>query len=232
MFGADGMLVRRSQAPAPDAAADAGAAAWDEAALGKPINQEDLAFVLLTFGYVIPRAFDTWGKALPRAEKEAFLHLWRVVGYVMGVREDLMTDNLDEATELYERILKRNAGATKEGKILMAAVMEFFGDYLTKRFGLRDYVPAMMILDQLGHEHARMVLPDVDNRIFGWDLSYRISPRIFWSFLVSVGGFWLGTAMLTRRVDVVAKERPLVDRTAVNPSAAAGAVQAEPVSAA
>ena len=331
------------------------AQAWNEAALGKPINQEDLAFVLLTFGYLIPRGFEVWGREVPRAHKEAFLHLWRVVGYVMGVREDLMTDDPDEAAELYQRILRRNAGATEEGQILMSAVMEFFGDYLTPRFGLRENVPAMMVIDQLGREHAKMVLPVekyrqatrfipsvlhaivrtgvkvftwfdqhllqyvpvagpgldtitqrvsdafidswrdsfrrkpfyvaagptswklmpgatdeyrkllqvwrekmfntiaigiaalllsglgtlatilffvMDNQIFGWNLSYRISPRIFVSFVISAVGFWVGSFFLQSRMAAVAKERPLLERAAVSSGADAGSARAEPVSAA
>ena len=91
------------------------AKAWDTA-LGTPINQEDLAFVLLTFAYLIPKGMETWGRKVPRDQKEAFLHLWRVVGHVMGVREDLMTDNLDEAAALYEQILARNAGGSEPAR--------------------------------------------------------------------------------------------------------------------
>ena len=64
----------------------------------------DLAFVLLTFGYLIPKGMETWGRKLPRAEKAAFLHLWRVVGHVMGIRDDLMTDDLDDGVR-YDAVL-------------------------------------------------------------------------------------------------------------------------------
>jgi hypothetical protein len=35
----------------------------------------------------------------------------------MGIREELMTDNLDEAEELFETILKRNAGHSDAGQV-------------------------------------------------------------------------------------------------------------------
>ena len=139
-------------------------APWDTAALGVPINQEDLAFVLLTFGYLIPKGMGTWGRAVPREQREAFLHLWRVVGYVMGIREDLMTDNLDEAEALYETILRRNAGSTEPGQILTTAIMDFLRKYLPVRFGLAQTVPASLIIDQLGLERARLILNDKDLR--------------------------------------------------------------------
>jgi hypothetical protein len=40
--------------------------------LGVPINQEDLAYVLLTFGYLIPKGMETWGRKVPRQQKEDF----------------------------------------------------------------------------------------------------------------------------------------------------------------
>jgi len=139
-------------------------APWDTENLGIPINQEDLAFVLLTFGYLIPKGMATWGREVSREEREDFLHLWRVVGYVMGIREDLMTDNLDEAEALYEKILSRNAGASEPGTILTTAIMDFLREYLPARFGLAQTVPASLIIDQLGMDRAKIILTEKDAR--------------------------------------------------------------------
>jgi hypothetical protein len=144
--------------------------AWSVEELGKPINQEDLAFVLLTFGYLIPKGMETWGRAVSREQKEAFLHLWRVVGFVMGIREDLMTDNLDEADALYQQILARNGGESEPGRILTSAVMDFVRSYLPARMGFNRFVPAALILDQLGPEWGQKLLDDD---------SYRATRRPF-----------------------------------------------------
>ncbi len=170
-------LMRRPDAPPP---ADAARSFMDQASrrvepwsveeLGKPINQEDLAFVLLTFGYLIPKGMDTWGRTVPREQKEAFLHLWRVVGFVMGIREDLMTDDLDEAEALYLQILERNGGASDDGKVLTNAVMAFVRSYLPERMGFNKFVPAALILDQLGPRWAQLILPED---------SYRATRRPF-----------------------------------------------------
>jgi hypothetical protein len=138
------------------------ASRWDERANGQPINQEDLAFVLLTFGYLIPHGMETWGRRVPREQKEAFLHLWRVVGHVMGIRDDLMTDDLDEARVLYEQILEKNAGASEPGTILTTALMNFLRSYLPSRFGLSGSVPAALIIDQLGPEKAKLIVNEQD----------------------------------------------------------------------
>ena len=129
--------------------------AWNVEELGKPINQEDLAFVLLTFSYLIPKGMEAWGRTIPKEEKEAFLHLWRVVGHVMGIRDDLMTDNWDEAAALYEQILKKNGGGSEPGQILTTAVMDFLRSYLPARFGLNKTAPAALIIDQLGPDWAK-----------------------------------------------------------------------------
>ena len=137
---------------------------WDTAGLGVPINQEDLAYVLLTFGYLIPKGMETWGRKVSREQKEDFLHLWKVVGYVMGIREDLMTDNLDEAEELFETILKRNAGPSDAGQVLTTAIMSFLRQYLPVRLRLAKTVPASLIVDQLGLERAKMIVAEEDLR--------------------------------------------------------------------
>jgi hypothetical protein len=137
---------------------------WDVERLGVPINQEDLAFVLLTFGYLIPKGMETWGRAVPVEQKEAFLHLWRVIGHLMGIRADLTTDRLDEAEALYEQIVRRNGGPSDAGRILTSAVMDFLRSYLPPRLGIDRVVPAALIVDQLGPERAAMIVaqPDFD----------------------------------------------------------------------
>jgi hypothetical protein len=130
---------------------------------GMPINQEELAFGLLSFGYLIPMGLERWGCSLSRPEKEAFLHHWRVVGHIMGIREDLMTDDWDEATDLLALVMKRQAGESEFGRVLTDALMEFARSYfphLSK--GLRSRLPAHAIVDQLGRMDRRypaMILP-------------------------------------------------------------------------
>jgi hypothetical protein len=76
---------------------------WDAAARGLPCNQQELAYTLLTFGYVYLRALRRLGLALPRADEEATLHAWNVVGHVLGIERALMADTMEEAAALFER---------------------------------------------------------------------------------------------------------------------------------
>ena len=141
---------------------------WDHEAYGVPINQEQLAMVLLTFGYMIPLGLERWGCRIPRPEKEAFLHLWKVIGHVMGIREDLMTDDWDEAKVLLDTILARQAGPSEFAPHLTSALMDFMRDYLPHLpAGLRQRLAAHPIIDQLSQidpRYPEIVLPAEDYR--------------------------------------------------------------------
>lgn len=80
---------------------------WDTGADGLPCNQEELAYTLLTFGYVPLRGMRTLGVGLPRDDEEAMLHAWNVMGHLVGIREELICTTMDEAGALFERLQAR-----------------------------------------------------------------------------------------------------------------------------
>ena len=148
------------------AAAHGGGKEWPSAELGVPVNQEDLAFTLLTFAYLIPRGLEMIGCRVSVEEKEAFLHLWRVVGHVMGLHEELMTDNWDQAKALYDRIHRLQAGSSPDGIALTEAVMGFLKTYLPKAFGIADRVPVALIAAQMGDD-AKLLFSEENQKLLG-----------------------------------------------------------------
>ncbi len=130
---------------------------WDEAANGKPVNQEDLAYTLLTFGYLIPQGLAKWGCRWTPNDKEAFWHLWRVVGFVMGIEAALLPHSSAEAEQLYLMIRKQEAGASTQGQTLTASLIQFYEAYLPP--GLANMIPPKLIQHQLGTPYDAMVLP-------------------------------------------------------------------------
>ncbi len=74
---------------------------------GLPCNQEELAYTLLTFGYVFVRSLRTLGVGLPAADEQAYLHAWNVVGHVIGIERELMADTMAEAERLFARMQAR-----------------------------------------------------------------------------------------------------------------------------
>jgi hypothetical protein len=132
-------------------------APFDVATLGLPVNQEDLAYTLLTFGYSIPHGLATWGCRLSARENEAFLHAWRVVAHLMGVSDALVPTSWAEAGELFGIIQGRQKAGSAMGQCLTGTLTEFLGDYLPA--DLRATLPAMLIASQLGDADAALILP-------------------------------------------------------------------------
>ncbi len=132
---------------------------YDASNLGLPVNQEDQAYTLLTFAYCIPKGLEKLGLYWSKEEAEAFLHTWKLVGYTMGIQENLMVDTLDDAEKLFKFIQHRQAGESAQAKQLSKTVVYFFQDYLPEHFGLSRGLATRLITDQLGATHAKMILP-------------------------------------------------------------------------
>lgn len=79
----------------------------DVARHGLPINQEELAYTLLTFGYVFLRGLRRLGLGLPAADEEAFLHAWNVVGHLLGIERALMADTMAQAAAMFDAMQQR-----------------------------------------------------------------------------------------------------------------------------
>ncbi len=133
---------------------------WDYQRHGAPINQEDLAYTLLTFGLLLPRGLQHWGVPISQEQQQAFLHLWRLIGHIMGVHEDLLTDDWQEAEALFATIQQRQAGQSEEGMILTDALMDFLADYLPDAPSVAHRLSAALIISQLGPKHAAFLLDD------------------------------------------------------------------------
>jgi hypothetical protein len=128
---------------------------WDQEKLGYPINQEDLAYTLLTFSYVIPRAMERLGAKITAAQQEAYLHCWNVVGYVMGVREELLPANLAEAGLLFARIRRLEGGHSEAGEKLTAALIQCVESVLPNRWMKR--LPRLLVRQLVGEPTADLL---------------------------------------------------------------------------
>ena len=129
---------------------------WDLDRDGQPLNQEDLAFTLLTFGYVLPLAMSRFGVPVSDEEHAAFIHTWNVTGAYLGVRRELLADTPADAAVLFERIKQRQAGPTVEGAFLTARLLDFIKKDVLRLRPLSPLAPiAVRVL--VGDETARML---------------------------------------------------------------------------
>ena len=74
---------------------------WDADTRGAPCNQVELAYTLLTFSYSFLRGMRRLGQGLSRADEEAYLHAWNVMGHLLGIRRELMVHSMAEADALF-----------------------------------------------------------------------------------------------------------------------------------
>ncbi|MGE5717531.1 MAG: oxygenase MpaB family protein, partial [Acidobacteriota bacterium] len=109
---------------------------------GHPICQEDMAYTLQTFAYVVLRGLKTMGAEVTPAQEEAFLHCWSVVGDILGIDRSLLPEpeagdggpsRFARAETLYHAIRARQAGRTDDGVAITRALVEFVEKLLGKR---------------------------------------------------------------------------------------------------
>jgi hypothetical protein len=121
---------------------------------GRPINQEDLAFTLLTFSYVAVRSYLKLGVRMTEAQKNDYIHCWNVVGFLMGIREELLPANYQESQKLYEAIRAHQAGPSTAGQSLTAALMNLLEGLMPP--GTR-HLPVILTRYLVGSETAAMI---------------------------------------------------------------------------
>jgi hypothetical protein len=61
---------------------------WDYVTYGIPINQEDLLGTLMSFSINITNCIQDFGAPITQHEIYCYLHLWRYIGYLIGVKEE------------------------------------------------------------------------------------------------------------------------------------------------
>lgn len=98
---------------------------WDVATYGEPINQEDLTGTLMSFAPVILSGLKQLNIELSESQIQAYSHCWKVVGYMMGINDDLLPDTYQEGWELATAILKDQAAESMEGRALTTSCVNF-----------------------------------------------------------------------------------------------------------
>lgn len=142
---------------------------WDTERFGIPINQTDLIATNMTFSLVVLHGLMSFGCVISDDETNSILHLWRYIGYLLGIQQDLMPITLDECNEwfyAYMATQKMDAANAKplaeslhelpqelETRIKLAATIEqalrsaitryYWGDDISDELGLPKHRWAM-----------------------------------------------------------------------------------------
>ena len=96
---------------------------WPED-FGMPVNQEDMAGTNLAFSLIVVRGLRKLGMAVSYEEQQSFMHLWNVVGYLLGLDEDLIPQDGKSATLLENAIRERHFRPSLQGKALTRSLLD------------------------------------------------------------------------------------------------------------
>ena len=133
---------------------------------GHPLNQWDSMGTILEFSVIFLTGLRSLGYLFSRREREAVVHLWRYVGYLMGVDERILpTNEQDSMRTLYHLIATigdSDADTRRLGEALANASLQNRDGWLQERIGKLEYtLRAGYSRYILGNEAAdKLGLPD------------------------------------------------------------------------
>ncbi len=99
---------------------------WNQEDWGLPVNQEDMAGTNLSFSLIVIRGLRKFGLTISYLEQQAFIHLWNVIGFLLGVDERLLPETGKEALLLEEAIRLRNFKTSEHGQSLTKSLVDYF----------------------------------------------------------------------------------------------------------
>jgi hypothetical protein len=84
-----------------------------------------MSAAILTFSYIVLRSLRKLRAELSSKDEEAYLHLWNVIGYLLGVHHELLPETMEEAEQLYDIIWTRHRADTEEGRMLTRVLIGY-----------------------------------------------------------------------------------------------------------
>jgi hypothetical protein len=121
-------------------------------AWGEPINQVELAGTFLAFSSVALEGLRKLGLKVSREDQECYLHTWKVIATVLGIRAELLPADMAEAGILWRRIAKTQFTASKEGRALTLDHLAFLEELMPGK--LLDGLPPTLMYYLMGRKLA------------------------------------------------------------------------------
>jgi hypothetical protein len=152
---------------------------WNVDADGLPCNQEELAYTLLTFGHCFLTSMRRLHLGVGDQTERAYLHIWNVVGHVLGIRQDLLVDNMPAADALFATMQARGRASpvTPDPRPTLArALMDAMATVIP--FKVAKPIPVLLTRRLCGPQTTRDL--GLDGEV-SW-----------WSMLL----FWLGMGLI------------------------------------
>ena len=96
---------------------------WRDEEWGVPINQGDMLATNLAFSVVYLTGMRALGFRYRRREREGIIHLWRYLGYLMGIDERILVTNEKDGLRIIYTLLISQPAADEDTQTLARALM-------------------------------------------------------------------------------------------------------------
>jgi hypothetical protein len=90
---------------------------------GKPISQEDLIATNQVFSLEFFKGLEILGDPLSAEEQESWFHTWKTIGRIMGVQENLISKNVEEAWSLQHAVYDHLYNDKHDSGIILAEAL-------------------------------------------------------------------------------------------------------------
>lgn len=138
---------------------------WDEKKFDRPINQEDLLGTMLSMSTMIAEGLIQLGVTVTVEELEAFAHYGRVLGYMMGIKEEYLPVNYTETVECRDAILADQLAYSKEGEALTQSCLQFMKDLVPGELfdGIPEKIMRYMVSEEVCEAVGLESRKDIEN---------------------------------------------------------------------
>ncbi len=187
---------------------------WNPA-WGEPINQEDMAGTQLAFSFIVLEGLTKLGFYYSSSEANAYMHLLKVIGAMLGVNEELLPSTTKEAYWLARRIGQRHFRKSEAGtgltKALLACMQEVVPAALGPGF-MASYVRYLVgndvadLLEVPPADWSRAVINPLKAgnslsslfKQFGKNATYPVTDAMLWEMPANAAVFQLPAQLKTR----------------------------------
>ncbi len=97
---------------------------WDTDNWGEPINSWDMMATYIGFSLVFLHSLKKLGNRFSAEEEQGIFHLWKYVGYLLGIPEQLLPNNKKQATEYFYLWTSVQPSSDKDSVLLAHSLLD------------------------------------------------------------------------------------------------------------
>ncbi|MER8114353.1 oxygenase MpaB family protein [Streptomyces sp. NPDC094031] len=155
---------------------------WDTGRWGCPVNQADQAATLGLFDSTVIIGCLALGVRLTRAQRDDLMHLWRYVGWLMGVSPEWLTDVEHVRHRWNYHILLAAGGQTQAGRDLARLTLDAQAE--------RDFGHRAPAVERLHRRYERARQASILSAFMGKDgmRDLGLRRRLPWALLLALAG--------------------------------------------